>query len=195
MLAPSLLAKEGSGCVSMKMPSAPTAIAAFPTVEIRPGQAASDSACLVRLLQGMGYIHDYGTLALGLHDRYSAIIHYQVRVAESRASLRDAHLRVSGLTHLVHGMRHGLGREELTLLYVDHLSGLGRRHEQVCLSARKAGICIMSTKSAAMAASQLSWMSVTTGTPKRSLTFASMVRAFISPMPVNESSRLRLAFR
>ena len=60
---------------------------------------------------------------------------------------------------------------------------------------RKAGIWRTSTYSAAIAASWVSCMSVTTGQPNSSLTLASILSALISPMPVNESTRERLALR
>ena len=47
----------------------------------------------------------------------------------------------------------------------------------VCLQ-RKAGICRISTYSAAMAASSEAWMSVTVGTPNVSCTFFRIFRAF-----------------
>ena len=48
---------------------------------------------------------------------------------------------------------------------------------------------------AAICASCVSWISVTVGTSNVSCTLRSIFNAFSSPMPVNESSRERFAFR
>ena len=60
--------------------------------------------------------------------------------------------------------------------------------------AKNAGICNTSTYSAAIAASCSVCISVTVGTLKVSETLRKIFSAFSSPMPVNESNLLRLAF-
>ena len=100
ILAPSLLATAGFSCVSINRPSAPTAIPAFAMVSISCGHAACDAAGLVGLLQGVGNIQDNGETER-LHFRYSAIVYYEVLIAERCSAFCNHNVLISGLYHLV----------------------------------------------------------------------------------------------
>ena len=92
------------------------------------GQSTGHAGGLVRLLQGMGYIHnDWETECLHLRD--TPEIDNKVGIAECRSPLGDHDIIISCVHYLLYGELHGTRRKELSFLYIDDLPGLGRRYQ------------------------------------------------------------------
>ena len=100
------------------------------------GVAYRDTRGLVGTLEGVGDIDDYRH-AVALHDGYAAEIDDEVLVAEGGAALGEHDVLVAEVLELVHGVCHGLGREELAFLYVDAASREGCGFEQRGLTAEE----------------------------------------------------------
>lgn len=92
-----------------------------------------------RTLHAVGAVHDYrGTQFEHIGD--IAEIYDEVVVAEATSTLGKPHLRSSTLDALLERIAHVAAREKLCLLDIDHLARPCRSHQQVGLSAQKAGI-------------------------------------------------------
>ena len=100
------------------------------------GAAAGNSCRLIRLLQRVRYVEDYGA-SVFLHFGNPTVIDDKVLVTERCAAFGDCNLLVAGIAHLLHGVAHGVGRQELSFLDVDHLAGSGSGHQQVGLTAKE----------------------------------------------------------
>lgn len=195
ILAPSERALAGCGCVSINMPLAPTAMAARPRVSISSGcppvtpllVLGCCSECVMSIMTG----HPHCCCITGMpristtRSPYPSIVPRSVTATASLPLCRT----FSTAKCIDSGARN------CPFLMLTILPVCAAATSRSVWRHRNAGICRISTYSAAMAASAGRWMSVTTGMPKVSRTFASMRRAFSSPMPWNESRRLRLALR
>src|SRR5580698_5187930 len=100
--------------------------------------ATGDSACLVRLLQGMCAIHHDGSAML-LHPGDIAIVDDEVLVAKSSTPFGEHDLVVACLPDLLYRELHGRSAEELPFFYIHHSAGLCSRKEQIGLPAKKGG--------------------------------------------------------
>src|SRR5580704_16166388 len=98
--------------------------------------ATGDSACLVRLLQGMCAVHYYGSAML-LHPGDIAIVDDEVLVAKSSTPFGEHDLVVACLPDLFYRKFHGSSAEELPFFYIHRLTRLRGCHQQVCLPAKK----------------------------------------------------------
>ena len=102
ILAPSLLAFAGSGWVSMKIPSAPVAMAARAMVSI----ISCHTAGCVGLLQRVGAVYYHRALACLLHTGHSAEVYNEVAVAECGAALGHCHIITSARAHFLYCKAH-----------------------------------------------------------------------------------------
>lgn len=99
------------------------------------GTAAGDTSTLIRLLKGMGDIHNNGAMALFTHGRNSTEINHEIAITESGTTVCDCHLRSSGSPHFIHSKTHRFGREELAFLDIYQFSGMGGRDKEIGLAA------------------------------------------------------------
>ena len=100
------------------------------------GTASRHASGGVGLLQRVGDVDDDGHAGL-LHLGYAAHVDDEVAVAEGSAAFGKGNLCASGGAHLVDGKAHRRGCQELSLLDIHHLAGLGRCHKQVGLAAEE----------------------------------------------------------
>src|SRR5262249_11101870 len=89
-----------------------------------------------RQLQAVRNVEYNGT-AETLHDRNAAEIDDQIVIAERRPTLSQQDSIVPRLAHLLHDILHFPWREELALLHVHDLAGLGCSNDQIRLPAQK----------------------------------------------------------
>src|SRR6185503_19835677 len=80
---------------------------------------------------------EYDGAVEALHDRKAAEVHNEIVVAERRAPLGEQEALVSRLSHFLDDVFHFPGREELALLHVNDLSGLGGGKDEIGLTAEK----------------------------------------------------------
>src|SRR5688572_29045146 len=76
-----------------------------------------NAAGLVRLLEGVGAIHDH-RYTMFPHDRNIAVVHHQVLVTEGSAALGQPYLVITSLFYLFNGKFHSLATYELAFFHV-----------------------------------------------------------------------------
>ena len=84
----------------------------------------------------MGGVENHRRANLG-HDRQRAHVGDQRVVTEGGTTLRHQHIGVARTGHLAHDILHVPRRQELSLLDVDDLAGLGCSHQQVGLARQE----------------------------------------------------------
>ena len=87
-------------------------------------------------LYAVGAVHDDIGYNL-LHIRNVAEIYHEIVVAEAVATLGEPYFAGSAIQSLLNRILHISSAEELSLLDVDNLAGLGSRYEQVGLAAEE----------------------------------------------------------
>ena len=193
MLAPSERALAGSGCVSMKRPSKPTATPALAMVSIRSGRPPVTPAdwlgCCSEWVQSSTTGQLFSCIAL--MPRKSTMRSWYPNVVP-RSVIMTLSLPLSRTFPTANCMDSGdMNWPFLTFTQRPVRAAATKR--SVCRH-KNAGICSTSATSAAHAASSSVWMSVTMGTCNSSFTFFRMASASSLPIPVKECREERLAF-
>ncbi|MNZ94918.1 hypothetical protein D3C78_1140390 [compost metagenome] len=92
----------------------------------------------IALLQGVGHVeNDRQVLARTLHHAKAQHVHYQVVITQAGATVAQDQLVVTGFLELVHDVLHLRRAQELRLLDVHRLAGLGQGHHQVSLARQE----------------------------------------------------------
>ena len=145
--------------------------------------AARGAAAAAGLLHRMGGIEDHRR-AGPCEDRQRAHVGDERVVAERGAALGDQHIRIAGAGDLGDDVRHVPGGEELALLDVDDLAGVGGGHEEIGLPAQEGrDLQHVDRLGAARAHCSFSCTSVSTGRPSVARISAKIGSASSRPMP------------
>jgi hypothetical protein len=136
-LGPSDSAWSGRGCVSMKTPATPAAIAARASTGTNSRRPPLDVPRPPGSCTECGRVEHDRTSGLA-HDREAPHVGHEVVIAERRAALAD-HDVVAPLAALAlrTTFPHVLRREELPLLDVDRLAAARNRMDEIGLAAQE----------------------------------------------------------
>src|SRR6056297_241380 len=91
---------------------------------------------LIRLLQGVGTIHDYFCPQL-FHNWNRTKVYNQILIPKSRSSFSEPYLRVSSRLYFLFRKFHTFGAHKLPLLYVNHSPAIRCCLKKGRLSAEK----------------------------------------------------------